>query len=82
MKQLNWAGYPVAQSLSAGSHLCNYLYYHLLSKIEEQGSAASVIFLHVPFLVEQLHEAVAWTPTVSKEAAVEVLALVISSAAR
>ena len=45
------AGVPAAVSLSAGSFVCNELFYRLLDHYS--GSSTQVGFLHVPFLPEQ-----------------------------
>lgn len=43
-------GYPVAISNSAGTYLCNYLFYHLMRHINAEPPEANIIggFVHVP----------------------------------
>jgi pyroglutamyl-peptidase len=45
---LNTCGLPAASSRSAGSYLCNYLYYHSLDWARQQSDPRLVLFVHVP----------------------------------
>lgn len=44
--------HPVEPSFSAGSFVCNHLYYHLLYRAERM-PAARILFVHLPLLPEQ-----------------------------
>lgn len=46
------AGWPVGISLSAGSYVCNALYFHLLQALRRRPSCPAV-FVHLPWLPEQ-----------------------------
>ncbi len=48
------AGVPAEVSLSAGSFVCNHLFYVLLYELEKRKSGAHGGFLHVPAVPEQL----------------------------
>ena len=56
------AGVPAAVSLSAGSFVCNHLFYVLLHALDSSGSAARGGFIHVPAVPEQLPDMPAGTP--------------------
>lgn len=53
---------PVEISESAGTFVCNRLYYHVCEKIEQLGSSTQALFVHVPYLPEQLHGKPSGTP--------------------
>lgn len=48
---LQSAGHPVEVSFSAGSFVCNHLYYQLLHATSQQGPP--LLFVHLPLLPEQ-----------------------------
>ena len=50
MKQ---AGVPASVSNSAGTFVCNHLFYGLMHHLAKTGSAARGGFLHIPYLPEQ-----------------------------
>jgi pyroglutamyl-peptidase len=45
---------PVKHSLSAGSYVCNHLYYSLLLRSATAGQAPRVLFVHLPLLPAQV----------------------------
>ena len=45
---LNSEGFPAVPSFSAGTYICNALYYSLLYYREKKRSEAKIIFVHVP----------------------------------
>jgi pyroglutamyl-peptidase len=45
---LKSCGLPAVASRSAGSYVCNYLYYHSLDWARRQESACLVLFVHIP----------------------------------
>jgi pyroglutamyl-peptidase len=46
-------GIPVEVSPSAGSYVCNRLYYELLHRAAEEGAGRRVLFVHLPLLPDQ-----------------------------
>lgn len=52
-QQLQKKNLPVTISLSAGGYVCNYVYYQVLLKLQEQKSSCRACFIHVPYLPEQ-----------------------------
>jgi pyroglutamyl-peptidase len=50
---LNTCGLAASASRSAGSYLCNYLYYHSLAWVGRQSDHRLVLFVHVPPLADQ-----------------------------
>src|SRR5262245_5676854 len=47
-------GVQVEHSFSAGTYLCNHLYYQLLHRVGLQGPSPQVLFVHLPLLPEQV----------------------------
>lgn len=45
-------GYKVKASNSAGTFVCNSLYYHVLRYLEENGSDTAALFVHLPVATE------------------------------
>jgi pyroglutamyl-peptidase len=45
---LRSCGVPAASSRSAGSYLCNFLYYHSLDWARQQADPRLVLFVHIP----------------------------------
>jgi pyroglutamyl-peptidase len=54
LAELPRAGLAVEHSLSAGSYVCNHLYYHLLHRAHGCRPAPPVLFVHLPLLPEQV----------------------------
>jgi pyroglutamyl-peptidase len=54
LAELTRAGLAVEHSLSAGSYVCNHLYYHLLHRAHASRPAPPVLFVHLPLLPEQV----------------------------
>ena len=48
MGQLKESGYPVRITNSAGTFVCNSLYYHILHYIETNKLTTKTLFIHVP----------------------------------
>jgi pyroglutamyl-peptidase len=53
-KKLKDKGFPVSLSLSAGAFLCNFVYFLSCQILEKQGRGAKALFVHVPYLPEQV----------------------------
>lgn len=47
------AGVPVEVSQTAGTYVCNHLFYGLMSMLAHTGSSARAGFVHVPYSTEQ-----------------------------
>lgn len=58
---------PVEISFSAGAFVCNSTYYQTFQFLKEQGIATPVLFVHVPYLPEQVVGKSEGTPSVSLE---------------
>lgn len=54
-KKLKSEELPVSVSLSAGAFLCNFVYFHSCLILEKQARGAKSLFVHVPYLPEQVH---------------------------
>ena len=53
-KRLKDEGFPVSVSLSAGAFLCNFVYFQSCQILEKKGQGAKALFIHVPYLPEQI----------------------------
>ena len=73
------AGIPVEISLSAGSYLCNQVFYTLLHAIRENGSAAPAGFIHLPSLPEQVAQQKAALPSMALETSVRAVRIAIET---
>lgn len=71
---LKKAGFPVEISFSAGTYVCNDLYFRVLNEYKEMYA----IFVHVPLLPEQLKQEDA-RPFMNFERQLEVLTAIVSS---
>jgi pyroglutamyl-peptidase len=48
-ERLTLAGIPYCVSNNAGEYVCNYIYYRVLRRLEERGSPARALFVHMPW---------------------------------
>lgn len=62
---LREAGLPAAVSHSAGTYVCNHLFYGLMHEIAQDGLSCRGGFLHIPYLPEQAARQPAGTPSMS-----------------
>ncbi len=53
VKAINDAGIPAVVSNSAGTFVCNHVFYSALHHVASKGLAVRVGFIHVPYLPEQ-----------------------------
>jgi len=53
VKAINEAGIPAVISNSAGTFVCNHVFYSALHHVSSKGLAVKVGFIHVPYLPEQ-----------------------------
>lgn len=74
-KDFEGAGLPVEISLSAGGYVCNYLYFNLLKALPHK----KVLFIHVPYLQEQVLNKPANTPFVTQEILKKMLHILMQS---
>ena len=58
------AGFAVQHSLSAGRYVCNHLYYQLLHRRLASVPHLGALFVHVPYLTEQVR-AGRWMPSLA-----------------
>lgn len=56
-------GHDVSVSLSAGAFVCNYLYYKVSEYFEKTNARTQVLFVHVPYLPNQVEEKKEGTPS-------------------
>lgn len=55
-KELEKKGTPTEISLSAGSFVCNHIYYHLLHALHQKNKEALAGFIHIPALPQANRE--------------------------
>ena len=70
------AGIPAALSLSAGTYVCNHLFYRIMEEIHLHHSNRICGFMHVPFLPEQTVNR-SRTPSMSLELMIRAIELAI-----
>ncbi|HXU37278.1 MAG TPA: pyroglutamyl-peptidase I [Blastocatellia bacterium] len=68
---------PAAISNSAGSYLCNRLFYSVMHAIAVEGSSAKAGFMHLPYLHDQAISKYPEVPSLSRESIVEAVRLAI-----
>ena len=62
---MNAAGAPASVSNSAGTYLCNRIFYRVMNHIERQQSHIGAGFIHLPYLHEQTGNKPVGTPSIS-----------------
>jgi pyroglutamyl-peptidase len=72
------AGIPAELSLSAGSYLCNQVFYHLLHYISGSGRQITAGFVHLPALPEQAAQQARPLPTMSFETSLAAVRTIIA----
>jgi pyroglutamyl-peptidase len=77
---LREAGLPAAVSNSAGTFLCNHVFYGLMHEAEMSGARFRAGFLHVPYLPSQAAR-VPGAPSMALEQIVEAIEIILSVAA-
>jgi pyroglutamyl-peptidase len=77
---LREAGLPAAVSNSAGTFLCNHVFYGLMHETAKAGHAFRGGFLHVPYLPGQAAR-VPGAPSMALEQIVEGIEIILSVAA-
>ncbi len=73
-RAIHEAGIPVTLSSSAGTFVCNHVFYGLMERAQARGIRAG--FVHVPLIPEQL-EAGSTSPTLALDAIVRALRIVV-----
>ena len=71
------AGVPAAISNTAGTYLCNRLFYSVMHAISTEGLSAIAGFMHLPYLHEQAIDKTPEAPSLSRESIVEAVRLAI-----
>lgn len=71
------AGIPAAISNTAGTYLCNRLFYSVMHEISTEGLPAIAGFIHLPYLHEQAMNKNPDVPSLSRESIVEAVRLAI-----
>ena len=71
------AGIPAAISNTAGTYLCNRLFYSAMHTINTEGLQAIAGFIHLPYLHEQAINKNPDVPSLSRESIVEAVRLAI-----
>jgi pyroglutamyl-peptidase len=75
--RINKAHIPAAISNSAGTHLCNRLFYSVMHAISLEGLPTKAGFIHVPYLHDQAIDKYPDVPSLSRESIVEAVRLAI-----
>ena len=73
------AGIPAAISNTAGTYLCNTLFYSVMHAISTEGLPAIAGFIHLPYLHEQAMNKNPDVPSLSRESIVEAVRLAIEA---
>ncbi|MGG3735816.1 pyroglutamyl-peptidase I [Heyndrickxia coagulans] len=78
-RQLREAGIPAAVSNTAGTFVCNHLFYGVMHHLAKNNISARAGFIHVPYIPEQTTETGA--PSMSLETIVKALEIAVSVSA-
>ncbi|KYC65378.1 MULTISPECIES: pyroglutamyl-peptidase I [Heyndrickxia] len=78
-RQLREAGIPAAVSNTAGTFVCNHLFYGVMHHLAKNNIPARAGFIHVPYIPEQTTETGA--PSMSLETIVKALEIAVSVSA-
>ncbi|MED4976737.1 pyroglutamyl-peptidase I [Heyndrickxia faecalis] len=78
-RQLREAGIPAAVSNTAGTFVCNHLFYGVMHHLAKNNIPAHAGFIHVPYIPEQTTETGA--PSMSLETIVKALEIAVSVSA-
>jgi pyroglutamyl-peptidase len=71
-------GIPASLSHTAGTFVCNHIFYHLMHLLEKEGAQARGGFVHIPFLPEQAAK-YEGRPSMSLEMIVEALRIIVET---
>jgi pyroglutamyl-peptidase len=80
--QMISAGIPAAISNTAGTYLCNRLFYSVMHAISTEGLPAIAGFMHLPYLHEQAMNKNPDVASLSRESIVEAVRLAIEVSIR
>jgi pyroglutamyl-peptidase len=75
--RINAAHIPAAISNTAGTYLCNRLFYSVMNFIKVEGLPVTAGFIHLPYLHEQVTDKDPDAPSLSRESIVEAVRLAI-----
>ena len=67
VEALRHAGVPAAISNSAGTYLCNHVFYHAMRALHGLGRATLAGFVHLPRLPQQCYAQGAFTPSLDAQ---------------
>lgn len=79
VQELRAQGFPAAVSHSAGTFVCNHLFYGLMHRLAGQGAAVRGGFVHLPYLPEQAAQHVG-APSMALETQIQALRVLIRTA--
>jgi len=77
VERIKSAHIPAAISNSAGTYLCNRLFYSVMNFIKVENLGTSAGFIHLPYLHDQVINKDAEVPSLSRETIVEAVRLAI-----
>lgn len=77
VERIKSAHIPAAISNSAGTYLCNRLFYSVMNFIKVENFGTSAGFIHLPYLHDQVINKDAEVPSLSRETIVEAVRLAI-----
>ena len=80
VKAIQEAGIPASVSNTAGTYVCNHLFYHLMHLLHTKYQNIRGGFIHIPYLPEQAVNRL--TPTMSLDAIVNALTIAIITASK
>ena len=79
VERINNARIPAAISNSAGTYLCNRLFYSVMNFIRVDNFRTSAGFIHLPYLHDQVINKDVEVPSLSRETIVEAVRLAIEA---
>ncbi len=79
IKQVNSAGIPAEVSNSAGTYLCNRLFYNIMHVITVQKLPIKAGFIHLPYLHEQVLNKTTNFPSMSRKTLIEAVRIAIKA---
>lgn len=80
VKRLEADGIPAEISNSAGTYLCNHVFYRLMHRIAHAEAGITAGFVHLPYLHEQVRGKPGAPPSMSPETLVEAVRVVLDVA--
>lgn len=81
-ERITAAGIPAAISNSAGTYLCNRLFYSVMHTIAAERLSAIAGFIHLPYLHQQAMSRTPDVPSLSRESIIEAVRIAIEESTR